>query len=352
MKYFSIDDQILQEIDLYHQKSLAMQHYLFDGNLEELSLKELESVVNDPLIFNVPIYDMLDRRYAAFCSLLEAIDKKEHDPKQNGKYFMHVEDLKSIEFKNALAFLYLFRLCGSGINYKPNNRGDDPLGTHGFGNFWIVDEVLNGNYELHTWLEHLKLRNRPFTDNKGYLLPQFSYRDLTSDHLKFFIITETEHMVNHMISVLEPGNINIMTFVDEMNAYLNLLGYKKQGFVLSATAADIAEYFPNLINPKSEIYAGTNAKKCIAAIFKKERGVKQLIYETEAINFLADRYDSVPYSVEDSRLCDVYRYLYDFQSKHHIEMNGGKTFENNSGIKQYCEISGENYNDYITKLLG
>jgi len=350
MKYFSINDQILEAIDDYHVKSLAMQNYLYDGNPNNLDLQKLQKEVNDDLIFHVPIYDMLDRRYAAFCSFLEAIDKKENDPKKNGLHFLEAPSLSDLEIEDALALFYLFRLCGSGINYVPNTTGN-PFGTHGFGNFWIVESWLKGDLKLDDWLLDLEVRETPFTNNKGYLLPQVSYKHLTSGHLKNFILTEIRGIVSKMQDLLGNGRIGIIDFVDSMNVYLVSKGFKRQNFVLSATAADIAEYFPNLIDQKSSIYAGTNAKKCISAMFNKKPGIKQLDFEIEAINFIAERYNSVPYSVEDSRMCDVYRYLYEFQSKDHIAKNGGKTYANNSTIKQYCDLSGEDYSEYIKKLL-
>lgn len=350
MKYFSINDQVLEAIDDYHLKSLAMQNYLFDGNPENIGIEELHKTVNDDLIFNVPIYDMLDRRYAAFCSFLEAIDKKENDPKKNGLHFLETPSLSDLDLENALALFYLFRLCGSGINYIPNISGN-PFGTHGFGNFWIVENWMKGDLLLDDWLLDLEVRETPFTNNKGYLLPQISYKHLTSGHLKNFILTEIHGIVSKMLSLLGNGRIGIIDFVDSMNLYLVSKGFKKQNFVLSATAADIAEYFPSLIDQKSSIYAGTNAKKCISAMFNKKSGIKQIDFEIEAINFIAERYNSVPYSVEDSRMCDVYRYLYEFQSKDHIAKNGGKVYSNNSTIKQYCDLSGEDYSEYISNLL-
>src|SRR5690606_12984568 len=183
MKYFSINDQILEAIDDYHVKSLAMQNSLSDGSPNNLDLQKLQKEVNDDLIFHVPSYDMLDRRYAAFCSFLAAIDKKENDPTRTGMHFLEAPSLSELEIEDALALFYLFRLCGSGINYVPNTTGN-PFGTHGFGNFWIVESWLKGDLKLDDWLLDLEVRETPFTNNKGYLLPQVSYKHLTSGHLK------------------------------------------------------------------------------------------------------------------------------------------------------------------------
>jgi hypothetical protein len=202
-------------------------------------------------------------------------------------------------------------LCGSGINYKP--------GSHGFGNFWIVNMIEEGSYNLKEWLE--KIPDSKFCDNKGYLLPQFSIG------LKKYIEDYSVDLVKYLYFELINRKHNIIELVDKGNEWLKDKGFKRQNFVLSAFAADVAEYFPQYVDPSSMIYAGTNAKKCIRAIFGR-------CDESEAIDFLAKRYNSIPYSVEDSRLCDPVRYFLDYQSRYHIEKNNGKVFQNNSLLKK------------------
>jgi len=138
----------------------------------------------------------------------------------------------------------------------------------------------------------------------------------------------------------------IIETVEHMNSWLQQRGFKRQNFVLSATMADIAEYMPHLIDPDSMIYAGTNAKKCIKAIFKKTRQTKT--FEAECIQFLSDRYGAPPYSVEDSRLCDVIRYWQEYQSSHHVAKNQGESFLNNSTLKQAYGVEG--YKEFAKNL--
>ena len=64
----------------YYRKANMMQELKYEGH------HHTEQDVNDDLIWNVPIYDVVNRRYAAFSSLLEAIKYKEKDPKGNGIY--------------------------------------------------------------------------------------------------------------------------------------------------------------------------------------------------------------------------------------------------------------------------
>ncbi len=296
--------EVLDALDEYHERSLLMQKYYF----EKQEIENLEQKVNDDLIFNVPIYDMLDRRYAAFSSFLEALDKKEDDPKGNGIRF---KDHKIDKEFDLFMLYYLFRLCGSGINYKP--------GSHGFGNFWIVELIEKGYYTKEKWIQYIP--ENKFCDNKGYLLPQFSIG------LKGYIEKFSIELVHFLYNEVLLRKHNIIELVDKGNDWLRNRGFKRQNFVLSAFAADVAEYFPKYVDPSSMIYAGTNAKKCIRAIFGR-------CDESEAIDFLAKRYNSIPYSVEDSRLCDPIRYFLDYQSRYHIEKNNGKVFQNNSLLKK------------------
>lgn len=317
----NINQDVLEALDEYHERSLNMQKCLYDKTLD-LDLNSLKNLVNDDLIFNVPIYDMLDRKYAAFSSFPEALKMKELDPKGYGvKYKNH--EIKT-EFDYFMCF-YLFRLCGSGINYKP--------GFHGFGNFWICEEIIKGNYNHDSWLETIP--ESKFSDNKGYLLPQFSIG------LRNFIQNYSKELVEVLYEAVIVKKRSIIEIVDIGNKWMMDKGFKRTTFVLSAFAADIAEYYPNYVDQWSMIYAGTNAKRCIKAIFGKAN-------QFEAIEFLSNRYGAPPYSVEDSRLCDPVRYFEDYQSKYHIEKNNGNVYKNNSILKK--KWSNQEYQNFVLQF--
>lgn len=317
----NINNNVLEALDEYHYRSLTMQKALYDKTINATD-DELKKMVNDDLIFYVPIYDMLDRKYAAFCSFPEALKMRENDPKGYGIKYKHHN--VSLGFDHVFC-LYLFRLCGSGINYKP--------GSHGFGNFWICKEILNGNYDSNFWLNSIP--ESKFSDNKGYLLPQFSIG------LRNFIQNYSKDLVSYLYDNLLSKKRTIIELVDIGNKWMNERGFKKTTFVLSAFAADVAEYYPNFVDQWSMIYAGTNAKKCIKAIFGRAK-------ESEAIEFLSKRYESPPYSVEDSRLCDPVRYFEEYQSKYHIEKNNGNIYKNNSILKK--KWNNQDYQNFILQL--
>jgi len=91
---------MLEQFKDYYNKAKMNQQRLYQG------YNWTKEDINDDLIWHVPIYDVVNRKYAAFSSLLEAIDKKELDPKGNGNYF---KDHK-IDKDNFIYLSYLFRL--------------------------------------------------------------------------------------------------------------------------------------------------------------------------------------------------------------------------------------------------
>ena len=326
---FEIIGELQAMLDDYHVKSMYMENHTIKKIPFEGSLKK---AVNDDLIYNVPIYDMGSRRFAAFCSFTEAVWLQERDYKGNGEYLKN--DIS--EPLDWFMLFYLFRLCGSGINYVPKTGlFNDFYGTHGFGNFWIIDSILMGRYRCTEWLDDLRERQIPFTDNKGYLLPQFSYPDMKSGHLKHFILKDSWKLVAAILDYLmqKPERAEIYQVTDYGNKWLQDNGYKKQNFVLTAFACDLAQYFNDFVDPKSRLYAGTNATKCIKSIYPKVGRVKEFDYINDVLQYQAERYRLNPMDCEDSRNCDIIRYLQEYQSKDHIAKNGGKVMLNNSVLK-------------------
>lgn len=340
---FDIEQDHLDMLDDYHRKSMLMERHV----IERVPFAgDLERAVDDDLVYHVPIYDMGSRKYAAFCNLTQAVIHKQNDVKGNGVWFKDVE----IEDEFDLIYmLYLFRLCGSGINYKPILESGGLfdqipfLGKHGFGNFWIVKSLLEGKYDRHSWIEDLKNHEGPFSDNKGYIIPQFSIG------LKRFIVEYSEPFLHALYAVFTKRKLEIYQLTDIGNEMLTKgYGFNRQNFVLTAFAADLAEYFPEYIEPYSMVYAGTNAKLCIKAFFKKTKRIKEFEFLNEVLDFQAKRYGLKPIDCEDSRNCDVVRYIREYQSSWHIKKNNGIKMKNNSSLKHKLGI--ESYYEYASSI--
>jgi hypothetical protein len=292
----------------YYSKAKMMQELKFQGG------NWTESDIADDLIWNVPIYDVVNRRFAAFSSLPEAIIYRDKDPKGNGKYFEMLDDRLTTD--NFIRMCYLFRLCGSGINYIPKEKNQSPFGTHGFGNFWIADELRRG-WALHEdWLNFLP--EKGFCDVKGYMLP------MINGGLRNFIIKDSMKLVTYLIDFVYKSDkkVGIKSVVDKGNDWLLNNGYKRQNFVLTAFAMDLAEYIPDNVDRDSDVYVGTNAKKCLKLILPKMK-------TDEALRYLCDITGgfSKPYDMEDVA-CDFIRYIENFQSEAHIRSNNNIVFKN------------------------
>jgi hypothetical protein len=289
----------------YYSKAKMMQELKFEG------ASHTKEDINDDLIWHVPIYDVVNRKYAAFSSLLEALVHKELDPKGNGINFLK----NHITKEDFIDLCYLFRLCGSGINYKPKTT-DEPWGTHGFGNFWIVELLRNDISDRNQWLYFLP--EDKFCDVKGYLLP------MIKGGLRNFILNESIYLVYHIKDFIKKsGKVGIKEIVDHGNDWLRERGYMRQNFVLTAFAMDLAEYFPEYVDRDSDVYIGSNAKKCLKLILPDMKQDKALRYLCDITgNF------SKPYDMEDVA-CDFIRYIDNFQSNDHILMNNNITYTNN-----------------------
>ena len=298
---------MLKEFKDYYNKAKMMQELKFQGK------KWTAQDVNDDLVWNIPIYDVVNRRYAAFSSFVEAI-KSDSDPKGNSKYFN--KSRSKIVDNDFIKLCYLFRLCGSGINYKPKVGDNDPFGTHGFGNFWIVDLLRDGVVTFEEWLDALP--EKGFCDVKGYLLP------MIKGGLRRYIDLYSNTLMGELIEFISYGNIKgIKEVVDFGNGWLRSNGFKRQNFVLTAFAMDMAEYFPHLVDRESDVYVGSNARKCLKLILpnmKHDSALRHLCEITGGV--------SKPYDMEDVA-CDFIRYIENFQSKDHIEINNGIVYKNN-----------------------
>tara|TARA_B100001173_G_scaffold75848_1_gene64710 strand:+ start:13979 stop:14890 length:912 start_codon:yes stop_codon:yes gene_type:complete len=299
---------MIEEFQLYYNKAKLNQQRLYEG------YDWTKEDIDDDLIWHVPIYDVVNRRYAAFSSFLEALIHGENDPKGNGNYFKHV-GLNDFDF---MLLCYLFRLCGSGINYKPKTA--KPFSTHGFGNFWVVDSLINNRFTFDQWIEDLPVRK--FSDNKGYLLP------MIPKGLRNFIIEDSKQLVTYILDNM--WGLEIYEIVDLGNEWLLRRGYKRQNFVLCAFAMDLAEYYPKIIPRNSHVYVGSNARKCLKLIFPDRKGLGSNLKSTnDALEFLCNLTGnfSQKYDMEDVA-CDFIRYKNNFQSKHHVEYNNGIKYYN------------------------
>ncbi len=287
---------MLNEFKHYFAKAKMKMEQKFEG------APYTDEDIGDDLINKIPIYDTIYRKYAAFSSFPEAIKRKRKDPKGNGIRF----ESNSIPSYDFLFLCYLFRLCGSGINYKSD---------HGFGNFWIVEMVHQGFYRHERWLENIPQKS--FSDSKGYLLP------MIPKGLRNFIIEDSKNLVDEVLNEIYQGGYDLIDGVNLGNHWLRSRGYKRQNFVLTAWLMDIIEY-TDLIPKDSDVLVGSNAKKCLKLIFPNQK-----IDANKALQILIDETGNCNYAYDmEDVACDFIRYIENFQSADHIKQNNGIIYRN------------------------
>ena len=207
MKSFEVTEWV-EGIKDYHDKARLIQRHKFEG------VHTTEQEVNDPLMWNVPIYDVVNRKYAAFNSLITALQYGKDDPKGNGYPY---EGL-SLSIPEWLYIFFTFRMTGSGINYKEN---------HGFGNSVHQHMVLNET-GLWGYANYFSKWEGKYADTKGYQLPTISYDFLDKGHLKHFCANEAPIMIEHMVDMFERTSeaLSIVQLADWIMDWMSRYGHK------------------------------------------------------------------------------------------------------------------------------
>ena len=311
----------LEGIKDYYTKAKKIQDHKFAG------IPTTAEEVNDDLMWNIPIYDVVNRKYAAFNTLITALWYKEDDPKGNGYKYKDVE----LDLLEWIFTFYTFRLTGSGINYKSN---------HGFGNCIHQHMLLQCN-DIDSMIEYIKNYEGKIADTKGYQLPTISYKHIDKGHLKYYMHTDAPKVVKALVDYLLKNNgVTIVQCADFILDWHTQHGFKRYKFVATATAMDIAEMFPELVIPDSEVYVGSNAIRCLNLTMPKKKGVNTHTWYNDCLDHLIDITGAsiYKYDAEDTLGCDPIRYFQEYQSKDHIMENNGYVYKNNSIMK---DILGE-----------
>ena len=126
----------------------------------------------------------------------------------------------------------------------------------------------------------------------------------------------------HVWLRLNPGR-GIKEVTDYLNDYNVRNGINKWNFPFSMTAADIATYHPDLVDPDSLLNCGRNAQVAIEEMFEKPDGMKKEAFYDEALLEITDVLGTTPMAHEDT-LCIFTRFL------HNVCKTG--EYKNNSGF--------------------
>jgi hypothetical protein len=200
---------------------------------------------------------------------------------------------------------------------------------------------------------------KPMVTSVGNQPPSLKNPDPSKYRLaqQYYFDQVAEHFVNdYMVFLVDLAYINdkpigIKEAVDFCCSWHKAKGFKQWHFVLTAFVMDTAEYYPELVDPKSHCYYGSNCVRAFDLIFEKTKGdpKSKAEYQEACMTELCKAVVGRPYDVEDVA-CDYIRYLKEYIPKGYEHLTPGQT-KNNSTLKINGEYSPEIL-ERINKVLG
>lgn len=290
-----------EEFLRYHEMA-SWQHT--NCNLGQIDYAD--TPYDDDLIKNVYLYDVVERKYAGFTQLLldmwYSVDKHPYKHKLSDWRKGVIESFDG-SFWDLPEWLYIFfvhRLTGSGINYAKN-----PSGYHNSILLHFTD-----CFSVNDMVEVIKSYQGPMFTSSGYQIAPFPKPPENKEYSKggvYFMCEFLPLLVNHFAEFLtnsnRPSFRNCMQFLEKFNKEQ---GFRVFRFQYAATLADIADFFPKLIDTESHFFYGKNAIECLNYMVEgSANNIKKMDALTERI--MLDT-GSLPYNSEDIA-CDCIRWI-------------------------------------------
>ena len=283
--------------------------------------KNLDVIVDDPLMNNVKIYDITLRRFAGFSNALEDI-KGLRLPKGADR-LPHTPHLGLGE---SLFISLVHRYSGSGASFEND---------HGYRNS-IVGELskLSSMEEMKEFI--VSYEGKMFT-SKGNQPPSIKNPDKKKYSLasKYYFDIFAIPFIEDLVKYLDEGrDRGIKEVVDWCLDWNSSNGLKRWGFVMTAFVMDIAEYYGLFVDKTSHCYHGKNAANSLKLMFEKEKSDKltKSKWEEAMYQDLRENLGCNPYDVEDV-LCDYIRYIEEFVPNKDYEHLSEEQKKNNSLLK-------------------
>lgn len=304
----------------------------------------------DDLIENVTIYDTVERQHAGFQNMLQDLWFGSKAPKyykwtnehklRNDSY----NDQHKLWSKREWLWIFMFhRITGSGASFEAD---------HGYRNTVIPKLAkLNTCEKMAEWVQNND--NIPMFTSIGNQIPMFPSKpiweslnksgfkyktpgklwisecmtDLVDDTWKF--IDETRFS--------KERKVNIREVVDYMCEWNRDRGIKRFHFQFTATAADLADYYQDMVDPLSHMYYGKNAKESMDMFAEKLGRYKKDLYYDYVMEAAVRDTGGAPRDLEDV-MCDYIRWV-----ENYIPDSKQKTYEHLDRTKIWNSSSISNH---------
>ena len=119
----------------------------------------------------------------------------------------------------------------------------------------------------------------------------------------------------------ENRKATIREVVDFMCEWNRARGMKRFHFQYTAAAADLADYFPDYVDPDSHMYYGKNAKESMDMMATKNGRYKKDLFYDYVMEEATNKTGGAPRDLEDV-MCDYIRYV-----ENYIPDSKQKTYE-------------------------
>ncbi len=330
-----IKTEFFNDFLVYYKKAECLEY----ANLGKLSPG---FKVNDPIMDNVTIYDTIHRRQAGFSKVLEDI----HGKRQR-KDLVRLNDYTTMLSTSEFHYLHLLhRFAGSGASFQPRLLPDGSLNPkeHGYCNsivervaeVMVMDGIEGARFTIvnnknpmvtSTGNQPPSLKN---PEPNKYRLAQQYYFDQIAE-------TFVQQYLNYLLNNEHENNkpTGIKDAVDFCLAWHKERGFKQWHFVLTAFVMDTAEYYPELVDPTSHCYYGSNCVKAFDLMFTKEKSdpKNKAQFQELCMTELCKAVKGRPYDVEDV-CCDYIRYINEYIPKGYDHLTEFQRL-NNSTLKKH-----------------
>jgi hypothetical protein len=293
----------------------------------------------DALMDAIPIYDTVERRYAGFSNVLEALWYGEEAPKAQvnlakGRPLISVNS-------GPIEWLYIclvHRMTGSGASFEHD---------HGWRNT-IVPEMAQLR-KLTQMAEFVRRHPGPSGTSIGNQFPMVSktkHLNGARNHLQRYLAEDGPvFAINMGLWFEETAKAgrgwwgNHQTIKETVAKALEInqkLGQKRFIFQLTAWAMDVAEYLPHWVDKASDCLHGKNAQEALRLCFDKARGAKmgrQEFYDLGTRVF-CDATGTNPMDVEDAAPgCDLVRWVENYVPRNGFEHVVERDIFNSSSLR-------------------
>ena len=338
-------------------------YYKKAQEMEKKSLGKPYEEIDDPLMENVHIYNITERKNAGFSNILE--DMWRGNNKEQTFAGAKLPGILPMEKQcfDIYTWHYLFllhRITGSGASFDPD---------HGYRNTVIPDLLQYDN--MFDMTQHIKSVRKPIFTSKGNQIPPFNKPNPPYDKGGIEYLCEVAPIlvcsyVDWLMNGEAPGQneprpVGIKEAVDWCLDWQSNFGWKRFKFVLTAFVMDTAEYYPQYVDPKSHCYYGKNALEAMDLLFGKYKYKPSIITKSkrydvimEYLCFLCkknDNKDNYPYNIEDV-LCDYIRYVENYVPKWYLDNVEYDKLLNNSLVPDHRNLLMEHYMNILNKPPG